>query len=120
GNPRRPADQDHLVDLGRLQPGVGQGLAARAKRPIDDRLDQRLEFRARDWTAETLQTDAGGFLAGQISFRLNHGLAELLHHFGGPAKVGHYRVRGPADVRHDRVRRPAKAGHYVRGPAEAG
>ena len=47
-DPRRPADQDRLVDLRRLQPGVGERQAARLERAVDDRADEALELVARE------------------------------------------------------------------------
>ena len=43
-NARRAADQHDFVDLRRLEAGVGERLAARLERALDERPDQRLEL----------------------------------------------------------------------------
>ena len=45
---RRAADQHGFVDVLRLEAGVGERLAARVQRAVDERPDQPLEFGARD------------------------------------------------------------------------
>ncbi len=84
-NPGRSADQDHLVDLRQLQPGVGQGLTARLERPVDHRPDRHLELRSRDARAEQLRL----FLVRKVPLGLNDGFANHLDFFGGPAEAGH-------------------------------
>ena len=44
--PRRAADEDDAIDLGRLQLGVGEGPAQAFQRPRQGRADHLLEFAA--------------------------------------------------------------------------
>ena len=112
-NPRRSADQHDLVDLRRLETRVGERLAARRQRAVHDRLNQRFEFRAGDVPLVALSLvghrfsgaaagdhDVSLFAFGQIPFRLDDRLTDLLNDF-------RRRTCGP-------VCGPAEAGPYVR------
>ncbi len=80
-NPRRAADQHHLVDLRRFQSSVGERLATRPERTFDDWRDQRLKVGAGHAPAVERRL----FVIGEIELRLNGGLAELLHTLGRSA-----------------------------------
>ena len=81
-------DQDHLVDVGRLEAGIGQCLADRTLRLLDQVGDQVLELGpgqghdqvlgARCVGADERQVDLGLGGAGQLDLRLLGGLLEAL------------------------------------------
>ena len=82
------ADQDHLVDLGRLQAGVLERGAARLDRLLDQIVDQRFELGARQLDVEVLraglvrrderQVDLGLHRRRQLDLRLLGGLLQAL------------------------------------------
>ena len=73
-----PADEHHLVDLRRLEAGVGQRVAAGPERAIDDRPDNRLELR----TCQLPAVQRGLFALGEVPLCLNDRLPHALHGFG--------------------------------------
>src|SRR5262249_30802582 len=85
-NTRRATDEDDLVDLRRRQLGVGQRLAHGPERPLDNRRDERLEFRARESFAVQRRLIA----LGQVPFGANDGLPKLLQRLwrGADTQVG--------------------------------
>jgi len=90
----RAADEHDLVDLRRLEAGVGERLPARLQRAIHGRPDQRLEFGARDGPAVGADANFGVFVLGEIPLRLNDRFADALNLFG--AERG---APGAADAR---------------------
>ena len=74
-NARRAADQDDLVDLRRLEAGVGQRLPARRQRALDDRRDQRLELGAGEASCRSASVSSR---SREIDLGLDGGLADLL------------------------------------------
>ena len=90
---RRPADQHDLVDLRRLEARVGERLAARPERALDDRPDERLELARACMRCRCRRhagiVDVGSRLValGQIPLRLDDGLADRLDRLRrGPAE----------------------------------
>src|SRR5215204_4992083 len=85
---RHAADQDHLVDLRSLDPGVAQRGAARIDRLLDQIVDQLLELRAGELDVEVLRpvlvggderkVDLGLHRRRQLDLRLLGGLLEAL------------------------------------------
>ena len=96
---RRSADEHHLVDLRRVEAGVGERQPARLERPRDDGLDDPLELVARDRAAEERGTrtglarlrhaDLGLLPLGEVPLRLDHGLPDRLEHGGRRRPVSH-------------------------------
>ena len=70
GDPRRPPDQNHLVDGRRLDPGVLERLFHRRKRPLDQIVDQLLELRSRERIIEMLGPVLGRSDEGQVDVGL--------------------------------------------------
>ena len=59
GDPGGPSDQNHLVNLRRLQPGVGQGLLDRTDRTLEQVVDQLLELGPGELALEMLGARPG-------------------------------------------------------------
>src|SRR5205823_48152 len=82
------ADQDHLVDLGGLDAGILQRVAARLDRLLDQIVDQLFELGARQLDVEVYgpvllggderQVDVGLHRGGQLDFRLFRRLFQAL------------------------------------------
>src|SRR5262245_28543762 len=71
GGARRPADEDDLVDLRRLQLRVGERPLAGDARAIDQVLDERLELRARQVDRQVLRARGVGRDEGEVDRRLD-------------------------------------------------
>jgi hypothetical protein len=67
---RRAAHEDHLVDLGRLEPRVLQALADRAHRPLEEVAHQLLELRPGELQREVLRARGVGGDEGEVDLRL--------------------------------------------------
>ncbi len=88
GHAGHAADQDHLVDLGRRQPGILDRRAARPDRAAHQLVDQRFELGARQLDVEVLrpvlvrrdegQVDLGLRRRRQLDLGLLRGLLEAL------------------------------------------
>ena len=88
GHAGHAADEDHLVDLARLEPGVLDGRQDRALGLLDQVADQVLELRAGQVDHQVLrpggvggdvgQVDLGRRRRGQLDLRLLGGLLEAL------------------------------------------
>src|SRR5205807_1052434 len=89
-NTRRASDEDDFIDLRGLEARVGDRLAARLERAVDNRTNQRFELRAREAFAVQLRLVA----IGKIPLRLDGRLADLLHLLRGlrPAGFGKHSV----------------------------
>ena len=73
GHAGHAADQHHFVDLARRHAGVLERLAARLDRALDQIVDQRLEFGARELQGQMLRPRGVGGDVRQIDFRLRRG-----------------------------------------------
>src|SRR5438874_13633208 len=81
---RRAADEHDLVDLRRVEARVYKRLAAGAERAVDNRRDERLEFRARDRPS----LESRFFTLRKVPLGLNRGAAKCLHLFGADTQGG--------------------------------
>ena len=71
GHAGHAADQDDLVDLGRLEAGILEGVAAGLDRPLDQIVDQRLELGAGQLDVEMLRPGLVGGDEGQVDLGLH-------------------------------------------------
>ena len=67
---RHAADEHHLVDVGRLEAGILDGLLARAFGPRDEVIDQALELGARELHRQMLRARGVGGDEGQVDLGL--------------------------------------------------
>src|SRR5689334_8375062 len=70
GHARHTADEDHILDVGNLEPCVLQRDAARLDGFFDQVLDQALEFRPGDLDREVLRSALVGCDVGQVDLGL--------------------------------------------------
>ena len=67
---RLPADENDIVDIGNLQPGIRERRFARRNGSFEQLLDQRLDLRAAQVDIEMLGTVGVSRNVGQVHLRL--------------------------------------------------
>ena len=102
GDARRPADEHHLVDLRRIEPGVGERLLGRPDGLLQQVLDQLFELRAAQFHLQVLgpgliggderQVDVGLHHRGELHLRLLRRFLQALERHPVLAEIDAFRL----------------------------
>src|SRR6266436_4501438 len=89
---RGAANEDHFLDVGRLELGVGEGLLERHDRAVHDGANERLEFTASEFAHENAavrqrEPQRGGFGFRELMLQADQGFAEFLREFAMGRKI---------------------------------